>query len=37
MAGRYKDCVRCQRARWLMTFVILASMSAVLYLDQFAA
>lgn len=36
MSGRYKDCKRCQRVRWLMTLVILASMSAVLYFDQFA-
>ena len=30
-------CPRCIRARWLLTFVMLAAMSVILYLDQFAA
>ena len=36
MVGDYKNCKRCQRARWLMVFVMLVSMSAVLYLNHFA-
>lgn len=33
----HKDCVRCKRARWLMTFLMLSTMLAILYLNHFAA
>ncbi|MGK0500252.1 MAG: hypothetical protein ACJAYG_001899 [Oceanicoccus sp.] len=29
-----KTCKHCIRARWLLTVLILASMSVILYLDQ---
>ena len=31
-----RPCVRCQRIRWVLTLVMLGSMLAVLYLNEFA-
>lgn len=31
-----KPCPECVRARWILTVLMLLTMAAVLYLDQFA-
>lgn len=31
-----KPCPECIRARWILTVLVLLTMAAVLYLDQFA-
>ena len=34
--AKKETCKACIRTRWLMTFLILASMSTVLYLNEFS-
>ena len=36
MSVKKVPCKRCQRTRWALTFLMLAAMSAVLYLDVMA-